>query len=134
MQKPHEFDDLTAIPAERRRYFTPAWFRDLLAARLSLGDTFWIGNFGTALITVPAVMLFVLLARVFLDPGMAALVSGLAMMAIAVYYAVLALAVLRTALPRSEVGGWRWVGVACTLAIAVGTALLALVLLAGAGI
>lgn len=128
MQEPHEFQDLTAIPTERRRYFRPAWFRDLLTAKLSLGDTFWIGNFGTALITVPVMMLFILLARIFLSPAMAGLVSAAAMMAISAYFLALTGAVFRTALPRREVGGWRWAGVAITFANAVGATFIALAL------
>ena len=129
MQEPHEFKDLTAVPTERRRYFRPAWFRDLLTAKLSLGDTFWIGNFGTALITVPAMMLFILLARVFLSVELAGLVSAAAMMAIALYYLALTGAVFRTALPRPEVGGWRWAVVAITLANAIGSLFIALALI-----
>lgn len=129
MQKPHEFKDLTAVPPERRRYFTPGWFRKLLAAKLSFGDTFWIGSFGTALFFVPGMVLLVLLARIVFSVSMAALVSGAAMLALALYYAALAVAVFRTALPRTDVGGWRWAGVAVTIALTVGTGFLALALL-----
>jgi len=44
----------------RKEIFRPKWFGQLLRGELSLGDTFWIGNFGVALVFVPisfAVML-----------------------------------------------------------------------------
>ena len=126
MKEPHEFQDLTAVPVERRRYFTPAWFGDLLAARLSLGDTFWIGTFGTALFFVPAMVLLVLLARIALSANLASLLSGGALLALAAYHTAVAVAVLRTARARPDVGGWRWAGVVVSCAIAGGTALLAL--------
>ena len=84
MQDKDDFAKLTATLAERRRYFTLDWFRDLLGARLSLGDTFWIGTYGTALIYVPGTVLLVLLARIALPPAAAAALTGLAFALLAV--------------------------------------------------
>ncbi len=132
MQDKDDFAKLTATLAERRRYFTPDWFRDLLGARLSLGDTFWIGTYGTALIYVPGTVLLVLLARIALPPAAAAALTGLAFALLAVYHAALGRAVWRTALPRPEVGGWRWAGLAIALISAAGFAFYAMRFLAEA--
>lgn len=45
----------------RKEIFRPKWFGRLLKGELSLGDTFWIGDFGVALVFVPisfSVMIF----------------------------------------------------------------------------
>lgn len=49
--------EIEKIEAERAKIFTPPWFGDLVAGRLGLGDTFWIGNYGVLLGVVPLVVL-----------------------------------------------------------------------------
>jgi len=49
--------EIEKIEAERAKIFTAPWFRDLVAGRLGLGDTFWIGNYGVLLGVVPVVVL-----------------------------------------------------------------------------
>ncbi|MFC5737078.1 hypothetical protein [Sinirhodobacter huangdaonensis] len=49
--------EIEKIEAERAKIFTAPWFRDLVAGRLGLGDTFWIGNYGVLLGVVPLVVL-----------------------------------------------------------------------------
>ena len=103
--------DLATIAAARRRYFTPRWFGDLLAARLSLGDTFWIGTYGTALIFIPIGFVLLVLTMIFLPPEQVANMLSIWLAFIAVFYVVLLTAVFRTALRTPQVGAWRWVGV-----------------------
>ncbi|MEQ9695716.1 hypothetical protein [Shimia sp. SDUM112013] len=43
------------------KIFTPAWFKALFAGDLILGETFWGGNFGTALFHQPIVALLLVL-------------------------------------------------------------------------
>ena len=74
---------------------------------------------------VPATVLIAILAGLFLPQPGARLVVGAVLACLAVYFAVLALAVLKTALPRPEIGGWRWVGVALTASNAMMAAFLA---------
>ena len=110
-----EYDDLTRSIAERRRIFTPHWFGDLLSGRLGLGDTFWIGNYGVALIIVPILVLVPLLTAIFLGPGAHRIVSLVLYGALTVYLVLLTRAVLRTARRVPEVGGWRFAGIAITV-------------------
>lgn len=49
--------EIEKIEAERAKIFTAPWFGDLVAGRLGLGDTFWIGNYGVLLGVVPLVVL-----------------------------------------------------------------------------
>lgn len=110
-----EFDDLSKTLEERRRIFTPGWFGDLLAGRLGLGDTFWIGNYGVGLIFVPVMVLLPLLLQVILGPGAFPLSSGILTAGLTLYLAALTRAVLIRARATPRVGGWRWVGVVFTL-------------------
>lgn len=123
--------DLGLIMAERRRYFTPSWFADLLSARLGLGDTFWIGNYGTALIFVPMGMLLVLPGRLVLPPAGATWLIALWFALVALFFLALTVAMLRLALRTPAAGGWRWLGVVLTASNAVSAALLAPLLAAG---
>jgi hypothetical protein len=108
-------DDLERSLDERRKYFSPDWFRKLLKAELSLGDTFWIGNFGILLFVVPLQVL-VLIMLLGSDVG-AGFVRGWQIFfwtVNALYFLALARAVFITARSTPEVGKWRWVGVTYT--------------------
>lgn len=119
-------------PAQpRRSYFTPRWFADLLSARLSLGDTFWAGGFGTALIFVPLGFIIFFLAFSLLPAAQYRWVNGGWIALLALFYVVLTTAVFRTARRTPEVGAWRWVGVLVILANAVGLTLFAMTILSG---
>jgi hypothetical protein len=121
MTQKDDYELLTETMSERRRYFTPAWFADLLAGRLSLGDTFWIGNFGTALVFVPAQVLLIVLAGLLLPAPWGMRLASIGAWALAAFHLALLRAVLKTALPRHDTGGWRWAGVAITALIAAGS-------------
>lgn len=107
--------DTAAIAAERQRYFTPRWFMELLTARLSLGDTFWIGSYGTLLVIVPLGTALLLIAQWVLSPGQFRYVTNGTVTVMALYHAALLTAVVRTALRAPQVGGWRWLGVLIAL-------------------
>lgn len=108
--------DFTKIEAERKRHFTPGWFADLLSARLTLGETFWMGMLGVTLVFTPALFVLGYIPSKLLEPPLGDLgFTGLLVIA-ALYFAVLSVAVLRTARRTPQVGVWRWFGVAIILA------------------
>ncbi|MCW9044396.1 MAG: hypothetical protein OQK05_13730 [Pseudopelagicola sp.] len=93
----------------KHKIFTPPWFSALLKGQLTTGETFWAGNYGTALFHQPIVALLVVLPIPRLIP--------------AVFWAVLTLyqLVLTAAVIRSKPGvptplGWRIAGIVITLA------------------
>ena len=126
---------LSRIHAERARIFRPAWFRDLLAGRLGLGDTFWIGTYGVPVVAVfAAAGLFCLLLILRRLPGLGGILDSpqpwLVALALlnAAYSLLLTRAVWIAARRCPEVGLWRWVGLALT-ALQAGLALLMLLVL-----
>ena len=121
-------EEWQAIKAERARIFRPAWFADLLAGRLGLGDTFWIGNYGVALIFVPAILLVNVLLVNF-APGVVGPVLAVLVGLVGLYKLALLRAVWITAGRTPEVGGWRWAGVAITAVDVAATLAFAVVLL-----
>ncbi|RYG93044.1 hypothetical protein EU803_02755 [Loktanella sp. IMCC34160] len=127
-----EFDDLAKTLEERRRIFSPGWFQDLLAGRLGLGDTFWIGNYGVGLIFVPAAVLLPMLPQLALGPRALTLSSGFLTAGLTLYLAALTRAVFIRARATPQVGGWRWVGVAFTLCHCALAGLVAMIYLLGA--
>lgn len=101
----------------REGYFKPAWFMDLFDARLSFGDTFWIGHFGTGIVLVPfgffmALMVVVVMPPIYLDVflmGYFALTG--------VFSVLITTAVIRTGWRAKSAGVWRWIGMISSLAI-----------------
>lgn len=93
------------------RIFRPDWFRDLLSARLSLGETFWAGNYGTALFHQPVIVMLSVLAIPRIIPAgiLAVLVIYQLALARAVY-----LAQPKVPTPRR----YKVIGVLATLGIA----------------
>lgn len=110
----NDFDDLTRRTEARKEIFRPRWFRKLLRGELTLGDTFWIGNIGVALVFVPITFIVALIATLVLPNRGAGLVMGALMAALCVYQIALTRAVWITARRTPEVGGWRWVGLGLT--------------------
>lgn len=104
-------EEWAQIAEERQEIFKLDWFKRLLRGELSLGDTFWIGNFGVALVFVPAafVVTFVLNLIGF-NNFLQTKCLGLMLLALAIYYAFLTRAVFLTAQKTPQVGAWRWVG------------------------
>ncbi|MFV0358343.1 hypothetical protein [Tropicimonas sp.] len=119
--------ELTGIERARRGIFSRDWFGQLYRGELSLGDTFWIGNFGTALVLAPAIFAGYV-ALIVLGAGAAVWpwFLGLTATAVFVHFAFLACAVFIAATQAPEAGGWRWAGVAITVANAAGAALFAI--------
>ncbi|KPP93792.1 MAG: Triose-phosphate Transporter family [Rhodobacteraceae bacterium HLUCCA08] len=110
----NEFDDLARPADDRRDIFRPAWFGRLLRARLGLGDTFWIGNIGVALVFVPVTVLVGVLASLVLSDRALDLVLAALLVGLCAYQIVLTRAVWIVARRTPEVGSWRWVGLALT--------------------
>lgn len=110
-----ENKDLEQVIDQRREIFRPAWFKKLLAGKLGLGDTFWIGNFGIALVFVPILFLFATVLLAFAsDDALLNLSLAIVSALMTIYYTLLVRAVFRAAKRTPEVGGWRWVGVGYT--------------------
>lgn len=110
--------ELDRIQAERHGYFTPQWFGRLLRGDLSIGDTFWIGNYGVALVTIPASFLIALLTRIAGEP-----VYLWAMIAVSALFALYHLALIRavwiTLRKAQRRSIWGYVGLVLTTANAV---------------
>lgn len=104
-------EDIAAIIAERSRHFHLQWFKDLFSGRLSLGDTFWLGYLGSALIIAPVTFVFFILARGFLPSTYFSLVLAVWFCLISLYYIALFMAVVRKALSTPEAAGWRWAAI-----------------------
>ena len=90
------------------KIFTPAWFSALLRGTLPTGETFWAGNYGTALFHQPLVALLVVLPIPRLIP---ALFWG----ALTLYQLVLTSAVIRSKPDVPTPLGWKLAGIAVTL-------------------
>lgn len=103
-------EDMAAIAAERQLYLTRGFWVSLLKGRESLGDTFWIGNYLSALIFLPVMIVIFM---------MAALVPAVAfLMPVAfILFGVFLLGVARAVgvAPSKRGLAWRVVGVAWTL-------------------
>lgn len=95
-------------PPESSRIFRPDWFRDLLAGRLSLGETFWAGNYGTALIHQPLVAFLTVLPVPRIIPA--------AVLIVLVIYQILLTRAMVLAQPKVPTPiGWKIVGTLVTL-------------------
>ena len=99
------------------KYFMPRWFVWLFAGRLSFGDTFFAGMFGSGLIFVPLGYVIAGFMAVSTPGAMAAMGFWMALF-YAVYFSALFPAMLRTGLRVENAGGWRWVGILLCLAAA----------------
>ena len=94
---------------EKLPYFWPKWFKALLLGRLSFGDTFWAGLFGSALIFVPFGVIVAMMVSVIapgaLDPVLI-VITGF----YTVYLSLLTRVVFITGWKSKDTGGWRWFG------------------------
>ncbi|TKZ21586.1 hypothetical protein FAP39_05640 [Shimia litoralis] len=99
------------IEQDKTGMFRPAWFSALLKGQLPLGETFWVGNWGTALFHQPLLALLVVLPLPSAVPGVLAVL--LACFELALVRAVL---IAKPGVPTPV--GWRVAGVIVTLAIA----------------
>lgn len=101
------------LPEDRGRQFTPGWFRDLFAARLSFGETFWMGHMGLALISGPFIGAAIMLA----SPSVRAGVTAVILLLAALVQTGVMQAVIRRGMQVQGLGGWRWAGMAVSIAI-----------------
>ena len=101
------------LPEDRARQFTPGWFRDLFAARLSFGETFWMGHMGLALVSGPFIGAGIMLTSPAARAGTVAVVLLLA----ALVQSAVTQAVIRRGMQVQGLGGWRWVGMAASVVI-----------------
>ncbi|WP_294220733.1 hypothetical protein [uncultured Shimia sp.] len=90
------------------RLFTPEWLRALLRGERTTGETFWVGNYGTALFHQPLMALLLVLPINAVIPG--ALTSLLV-----VYQFTLTIAVWRSTPGVPTPIGWKIAGVLLTL-------------------
>lgn len=90
--------------------FTPGWFRALLAAKLPAGETFWVGNYGTALFHQPLVALLVVLPIPRLIP--AAFWALLTLYQLALTWALIR---AKPGVPTPRI--WKVIGILVTLGI-----------------
>lgn len=93
----------------KAQYFIPKWFVALLLGRLSFGDTFWAGLFGSMLLFVPAGFVLTLIASI-ISPGDIDGFLIIMMTAYAVYMTLLLRVIVLTGWRCKTTGGWRWVG------------------------
>jgi hypothetical protein len=91
------------------KIFTPAWFSALLRGALPTGETFWAGNYGTALFHQPLVALLVVLP-------IPRLIPALFWAALTLYQLALTSAVIRSRPGVPTPLGWKLAGIAVTLA------------------
>lgn len=104
------------LQSDRARYFTPRWFSDLLSARLSLGDTFWIGNYGTGLLFVPVTIILLLLSQMLpISRETQDTLFHLWLAGLCIFATLLLVAVTRVAIRTPSVGGWRWAAILVTM-------------------
>ncbi len=109
--------ELRAIHAARHRSFTPRWFAALFGGRLGVGETFWMGNLGVALVVVPvALVILLLLLRVDAVGAASAFKSELALL-LGLYRAALLRGLWASFRASPLRDGWGWTGLALTAAI-----------------
>ena len=101
--------ELETIAETRARYFTPRWFAELLAGRLGFGDTFWIGNYGVQLFTVPAMVLVSGLIVALAPNALNTFLGGL-FAASALWQALLLRALFKVSARTKARGGWAIAG------------------------
>lgn len=100
------------IQAERRKYATLRWWRSVLSGRETLGETFWTGNYLSALVVVPVVVMLLVIPKML----------PVAIALLGVYGVFLLFLTVAVARARPKDGKWTWwklPGVALTLVDAV---------------
>lgn len=109
--------ELDHIQAERHKFLTPPWFGRLLRGQLSVGDTFWVGNFGVSLITMPAMILGMLVAKM-VSPTAYGVFNMIVAGGLGLYHLGLTRALWIAIRKEPQTTNWKWVGLAITLYIA----------------
>ncbi|KFE34155.1 hypothetical protein [Thioclava atlantica] len=107
-------DEFDAIQAERAKFFTPRWFADLFAGRLSPGDTFWAGNYGPAMLVVPLLVLIALFTAKIAPGHLGPLFGGTAILA-GIYRIAVLSGLFRSVRRASGPKGWARIGIAWTI-------------------
>ncbi|WP_158968329.1 hypothetical protein [Chachezhania sediminis] len=105
--------ELAAIQEQRRAMFRPPWLRDLVAGRLTVGETFWAGHLGLEFVCVPTWFILMIAIRA-LPPGGGLAVMGIFTTLQSVLSVLVTLGVIRSAW-TSRTRGWRWVAVIFSL-------------------
>ncbi|MDV4145996.1 MULTISPECIES: hypothetical protein [Shimia] len=100
---------MTDANANKPKIFTPAWFSALLKGALPTGETFWAGNYGTAMFHQPFVAILVVLP-------IPRLIPALFWAALTLYQLALTSAVIRSKPGVPTPLGWKLAGIAITLA------------------
>ncbi|MBO9479538.1 hypothetical protein J7382_18485 [Shimia sp. R11_0] len=88
--------------------FTPKWLAALLKGQRPAGETFWVGNYGTALFHQPILAVMLVLPLPSILPG---LLTAL----LTVYQLVLSVAVARAQPNVPTPTGWKIAGILVTL-------------------
>lgn len=88
----------------RRAYFTPAWFRQHFAGMLGLGDTFWIGHYGSQLALVPLGFFLAMIIQILAPQALTGALRGFVVLQ-SVYNIGVTQAVIRVALGAEVAGG-----------------------------
>ncbi|WP_270727934.1 hypothetical protein [Shimia sp. Alg240-R146] len=101
--------------------FSPAWLMALLRGQRSSGETFWVGNYGTALFHQPVLALLLVLPGTGVLPGFFAAL-------LFVYQLLLVVALIRSHPKVATPIGWKVAGVIFTLLNAGAFAALAMTL------
>ncbi|PTX53489.1 hypothetical protein IQ03_00404 [Gemmobacter caeni] len=107
-------DKIDAILAERARFFTAGWFRELLAGRMTPGETFWAGTYGPLLFLVPGLVLLAMLLAIF-APAASTPVMALSSIFFGIYLLVLLRALVRSTARATRPKTWPRVGIIVTL-------------------
>lgn len=98
--------ELDRILDQRARIFTPGWFRDLIAARLGFGDTFWLGGYGILLALVPLVVLISGLIYAQAPEGVTPFLRG-----VVGVFGLWRIVILQALLRRGPRGVWPVIGI-----------------------
>lgn len=99
-------------PPPKLRLFTSAWLQAMLRGERTTGETFWVGNYGTALFHQPVMALLLVMPISEVFPGV--LAALLTLYQIALFRAV---ALSQPGVPTPF--GWKLAGLVVTLVHAV---------------
>lgn len=108
----------------KKTLFTPTWLRAVLRGERPSGETFWVGNYGTALFHQPLMALLLVLPINEAIPGTLA-----ALLALYQFALTIAVAQSRSGVPTPL--GWKFAGILITFGHAALFTFLALSLFAG---
>lgn len=107
-------DKIDAILAERARFFTPGWFRDLLGGQMTPGETYWAGTFGPLLFLVPGLVMLAMLLAIF-APAASTPVMALSSIMFGTYLLAVLRALIFSTARATGPKGWPCTGIVVTL-------------------